>query len=480
MEQNEIAPNDNSPNEPVIKKHTMLTLVTVVSILIALGALFYLIETRRKLVQIVTVSGTVNLNGLKPAADESQDGNKADIGQLVLFQKEESAADFSKVDTEIPFEDGATWSWDQAQAGETYQLKLQFLMGEKVIKESSIVTTTAPADGQTLSLNITKDDIVSNLPEGTKVTIAGILDLNGYIPKGSKVTVYQKKDAESGSDSGSNVPIVADLTAVDQTAWSWDGAEAGKTYTLFAELSLNNKTFGTSDEYEIVAPARDETLTIQSKVQDPDNITTAEISGKIKLKGPIMDDSSIALMQRKKGDDNFKMFQTVSPVDGATFKWSDATRGETYEIRAIFRVDGQDLSHSNTLEVTAPARNEVLSLDTQVSLKSPDSKPIVDCGKKDDTGHWNATVVFPRIDKASVYALQVGSKPNQKDVKNKLMDQTKKNDLSVDVYLKDGSKYYARYSYSHCKDCPLSDKDNWSGYSPTRGFVCTDSGLNQN
>ena len=116
----------------------------------------------------------------------------------------------------------------------------------------------------------------------------------------------------------------------------------------------------------------------------------------------------------------------------------------------------------------------MLKLDTNLSLKSPDSKPDISCGKKDDTGHWNATLTFNRVEKASIYSLELGSKAGDNDEKQEYEDQTKKSNPTMEVYVKDGSKYYAQYTYSHCTDCDLKDEQNWSGYSPTLGFVCGD------
>ncbi len=53
-----------------------------------------------------------------------------------------------------------------------------------------------------------------------------------------------------------------------------------------------------------------------------------------------------------------------------------------------------------------------------------------------------------------------------------MKDQTKKSDPTMEVYVKDGTKYYTQYAYSHCTACDLKDSQNWSGYSPTLGFVC--------
>lgn len=450
------------------KKFNYIIIAAVVIAVIVVGLFFISSKNKDK---SATISGTVSFNGLKP-----QDEDKQQVkGKIVLMQREAGQGEFKDAGIEIAFQDEAGWAWHGAQSGKTYEIRMDLSLNDEFIKSSNVAAVTAPASGQNLSIDVTLKDIPEDILSETNVLIAGTFDINGYIPEGSIVAISQKI---KGASDDTYVTVSENIVAVDGKDWDWDKATPGKEYDLKAVMTYQGKTIGESQILDVVAPASNEVLIIQSQAKDPNAEKAATISGTVKLSGPVADNSVINLYQRKVGDKNFVKFGHVPAIDNSSFKWTSAIEGVQYQIAAALNVSGEDTSHSNVITATAPAKNEVLKLDTNLSLKSPQDKPTVDCGKKDDTGHWNATLTFKRIEKASVYSLELGSKPGKDDEKQEMKDQTKKSDPTMEIYIKDGSKYYAQYAYSHCADCDLKDYQNWSGYSPTLGFVCGNDSSN--
>ncbi len=450
------------------KKKPNYILIAVIALAIIAVAMFFSSSNSNKK-EVVTISGTVNFNGLKPQGENQVEG------RIVLMQRETGRTEFSQASIEIVFQDNATWAWDQAESGKVYDLKVDLFLGDQHIKSSNTITVTAPATNQVLTLQVTLEDVPQEILDQAIFSVSGQLDINGFVPNGSIVVVFQK---EKGTDDEAYDPATEEIPAVDGVAWSWNEAKPGKEYDFKAVMSFEDKIIGESDPASAVAPAENEVLRIQSIAKDPTKEEKASISGIVRISGPIADGSEVALYQKKYGTSytEFSEFQRIPAVDNSNWKWTKAIKGEKYEVQAVLQVAGVDSSHSNQVLATAPAKDEVLAIDTNLSLKAPTGKPSVKCGSIDDTGHYNATVTYKRIDKAALYTLEVGSKPNERDVAHEIKEQTTKSDPAMEAYVKDGKKYYARYSYSGCSECDLEDKKNWSGYSPTLGFVCAAEG----
>jgi hypothetical protein len=407
-----------------------------------------------------TVSGTIDFNGLKPEKKDE------DSGKIVIAEREHGTEGFKESGIELSLTDGADWTWDGAVSGTTYDIRANLYLSDDLIKSSNIVTTTAPSNGSVLSLHIILADIPDYILEKFEAYISGEVDLNGYIPSGSSISVQQKGEEEKEFSD-----VVSNLAAADGVSWNWEKARRGSKYEIRAVLYSNGTEIGISQVVSVAAPASGEKLRIHSSAKAP--VEKATISGQVILNGPVQDGSAISMLQRVQGEGDFKEFQNLPAVSKTPFRWGDAISGKTYEIIAVYQVFDKEESRSHMLKVPAPAHDEQVTIDTKLSLKPPSSEPQVECGSRDSTGKYNAKLTFPKIDSAQAYLLEIGGKVGDTDV----MNQTVGNEDGArvqTVYIDNNKDYYARYAYSFCVECSLKDIQNWSDYSPTLGFKCTD------
>lgn len=420
-----------------------------------------------------TLSGSLNFNGIKPADQP----NKA--VSIKLLQRVKGEASFVDSGIMIPVADQAAWKWDTAASGTTYELKAEGYYGTEPITTTNTIIATAPATDLMLTFNVSTDDLPVGLrptpapvePEATPAPansiVSGSIIINGFIPSGSRVTIFGRP---SGTDD-KYVPALQNLPARNGMTWSFNQATAGKTYDYQAELYTSGGTFiGESSYITVTAPAANEIVTINSTATDPTQ--TAALSGVVRLQGPVAQNSTILVLQRKVGAAEYTTIDRYPAVNNTEWKWSGAVTGTAYEITAALQVNEQNTASGNVVTVTAPATGITVTIDTGVNLSAPTQTVSVDCGTPDGTNHFNARIGIPQNSNAKMYYLEVGTAAGS----NNTFANTVKPDQSPVVYVAGGSPYFARYSWSACADCNLKDTGNWAGWSPTYGFICNASG----
>ncbi|HLC87957.1 MAG TPA: hypothetical protein VJG66_02800 [Patescibacteria group bacterium] len=98
----------------------------------------------------------------------------------------------------------------------------------------------------------------------------------------------------------------------------------------------------------------------------------APVSGVVKLNGPIPRESSISVGVRDHGSsDVYKIFVSLPAADETAWKYIGALTGSSYEFQAYLDSSGQRLTTSESLTVTAPATDEILTLDIEVPMEDP-------------------------------------------------------------------------------------------------------------
>ena len=411
------------------------------------------------------ISGTVNFNGLKPPTDVADEDR---IGKLVLMQREfGSGIDYVATDTVIPMEDDAPWTWESATEGTTYDIRVDLLIGSDTIKGSSIVTTTAPSTGQVLVLNVTLDDLPDYVIDEATVSISGTIDLNGYIPPGSAISIFQRETGTTDYKLATD-----DVEVSDGAKWSWDNASIGISYELRADLINGGEVIGGSSVITAVAPASGEVLKIQSKAVAPGTETKASITGTVTINGAVTNGTTLLMLQRKTGEEEYTEFDRLEPASGIEWEYKEAISGQSYDITAALQLEGENVTSGTVVTTTAPAEDETIKIDTDLSLSAP-PKPTATCGDRESTGIYNVELSYAKVEDAQNYYLQAGTEPTNGDVLNEAY--TPPSDGSgpdVTVVAKENTDYFTRYAYTYCTNCNQHDTQNWSAWSPTTGYRC--------
>ncbi len=401
------------------------------------------------------ISGSIQYNGIKP-----DDPSK---GKVVVQEREIGQSDYQTAIDNVSLKDGASWSWGGAQEGKTYQMKAYIEYQGKRIADSSTVTVTAPAINQILVFNVTADDLPASVTQNTNVTISGTLDLNGFILDGSTVSILEK---EKGADNSTYV-VLGSGPAVDGRKLSWNAAKAGTYYTFKGQLyNPSGVLIGESEELTTVAPASNQTLKIESTETAPDQIVS--VSGVVMLNGPTQPNSTILLLQRKPGERNYTAFDRIAAVNNSNWSWDKAESGQAYEISASLQVNEKDTSVGNVLNVTAPASDEVITINTNFSLTPPTQAPSASCGNQQE-GRWNVAITFPGVTNAAQYYLRAGTSQGSSDLLGERTAATGGN-VTRNILVNDDRSNFAAYAYSFDSTC--NQQQCFSGESPTLEFKC--------
>lgn len=441
-------------------------------VILGLGILLLLFGGSRTSAEPASISGMVDFNGIAPG-----DASDPNLGEIKVLVRERGDAAKPYMDTfiKVAFADNAVWRWDNAETGITYDVKAEVYYKNTLIQTSLPVTTTAPATGIILRFNVELTDIPESIrptPKPTqpdepevaeKATVSGVVTINGFIPAGSFVNIFGRI-AES---KGEFQVAVSRLPAANGVRFEYLEAEAGITYEYRAELYNSGGTFiGQSNHITVTAPASDEVVVINSTATPPSR--SAAISGTITLNGPLVQNSTVILLQRKAGESDYTVVDRFAPNRTIEYRWPDAVGGTAYDITAALQVNEANTATGNVRTVTAPASDVTITINTGVNLPAPTQTPSVACGDADATNHFNAVVSLPQISVAKRYFLEVGTSSGANNV---FRGEVNPN-ATATVFVPANSPHFARYSYTSCTDCNITDTTNWAGWSPTLGFQC--------
>ncbi|MCL5091171.1 MAG: hypothetical protein M1514_04130 [Patescibacteria group bacterium] len=220
-------------------------------------------------------------------------------------------------------------------------------------------------DGILLLIKKTKVEPLSLVTKTGLAAVSGIINLNGVVPSGATIEVAKRQVGEN------QYQIVASgLPAVDGASWSWSEAEPGIAYQFQAYLKAGEQTVSQSDPWIFVAPATNETLTINSAVSKEN--TLAVISGSLDINGYLPAKAKVSLLVRKTGEAQFNLVDSIQAIDGGIWSWNEAQKGSTYDLQAsLVDKNGNLLGQSIIQTVTAPAFNEVIRLNSLAKPPAP-------------------------------------------------------------------------------------------------------------
>lgn len=294
---------------------------------------------------------------------------------------------------------------------------------------------------------------------------------------GSRFTGINRQESEESSDK-------AQLTTKPQTATSSSQLTLQNTPSPVAttqsvppsskpSLKASPKAsvkaiIGTLEVLQNNTSSSTSTTTNQSTGSD-------NISGTIDLSGTIPSGSSVVIVARPNGTG--QNFQTVvsgiSASDNPSWTWSTAKSGTVYDLIAILKgkSGGNDIDYakSQTYVVTAPAYNQLFSINAGFAMSAPTGSITMDCYTKNNNNTWYANVQFASVNAAESYWLQVGTASEGSDLVNVKQNAQSGTVQKANVTFNDSITYYARYATASVKD---ADTSQYSSFSAVASIKC--------
>lgn len=218
-------------------------------------------------------------------------------------------------------------------------------------------------------------------------TISGEIDFNGITPADAsdselgEIKLLARPYEEEGAEF---VDTNTNIAFEDKAGWEWAEAKQGTTYELIAEVYYRDVLIKKSSRLIATAPAHNVVVVfnineddIPESVRADSNVDSAPeqstVSGIIIINGYIPSGSTVSIFGRKSGSqDEYKEALTNLPASsGMSIRYDQAATGQTYEYQAeLYDSSGTFIGQSNYLTVTAPASNEVITINSSATAPS--------------------------------------------------------------------------------------------------------------
>lgn len=389
-----------------------------------------------------SITGTLNFEGYAPSDS-----------YIAITERLVGRTDFKDVVSGLVPGQDTTWTWKDATKGLNYEIKATLKSRGKIINESSLTSVSAPATKVALTL------ISSQKPAQPKQTaISGKTHLDGYIPPNSSLVVLSRP-----TGNGNLTPVVTGVPVIDGNPWSWKNAIVGETYDVDVQLrNSSGKTISTNGAQTITAPASGILFMLTSTAQPPAPAITG-ISGTITVNGDIPTNSYISLGARPAGTTTSfnEIIPKLTATNNVAWNWDNAQVGTQYEIQAYLWANGAPYAQSNSLTVTAPSKNNLLTINAQQILSAPASSTLSVTCNGSQNNLFQATINYntdSSIQNASQYKVVVTQTSNGSQVVNTTLTPGTPNQqqtLTTGYQFTSGTTYYAQYAYS-TSTAPLS------------------------
>lgn len=409
------------------------------------GDLMRLIKNRSQ------ISGTLDLNGPIPTGSKLLITQR-DIGQT---NKQSSQIVISPVDKQNFI--------IESRPGSSYEIDAQLVQSNGTTTASSPIYVTAPAKSESLRINFTNPN--SPIVSTSLATISGRVKVNGYIPSGAYINIEGKRNA-----SKNFVIVVENLKADQVIPMDYDQAIENQTYQIRGKMyDRNGNIIGQSNTIEVVAPAQNEELIINSSAKSP-SVNTA-ITGFITLNGNSPPNSSVVIYWRKSGTGEYTTaLDGIAAVDGAKWSIKNATQGVTYEIFAVLKQKElniiKDVSGSGSQLVSAPATNIFLKINSGFQLPGAVGSISLTCKNHNSASNkWDATISYQSILGAKAYWFEVGTTSTWNDVLNQKALDVGTSYQTAYVNILDSVIYYTRYASNNTGSFEDTSFSPFSGVS---------------
>ena len=420
------------------------------------------------------ISGDLTFDALSP-----EEGDEGSIDFFVRAHNTGAVFEPATMFMNPNFSNGGQWVISELEDDVHYDVQAVLMIGGEEITKSQIATVTAPASDVSFNLTVTWSDLPEKSVDASQnKTIAGTLDISGYIPDNATYTIFTAP-ARDNSDLGLGevddpqfTLAVSDLVAEEENTWVWDQALAQVEYRIRAELYTESGEYiGTSDIESGTVPQDGVALKLQSQaVTEP---VQTPISGKVVLNGGYKSDSTVVVQVRENGSDGFFDVDSFPAESNRNWVYAEAKTGVNYDVRAVLMRQGAEQAKSSQEQAKAPAKKINLTINTDFGLDDPVERPeIVSCEERDD-GTYNATIRYFGVDSARAYWIRIGKEDNGGDRFNEIEkpDNYGEN-VEVTIRIDDDRYYYTDYAYSYCSDCDT--KDSFSDFSSSLKFYCGD------
>jgi hypothetical protein len=209
--------------------------------------------------------------------------------------------------------------------------------------------------------------------------IAGTVNFNGLSPadakdpSSGKISLMQQVQGTSAwVDTGTLIPFE------DSAPWTWTGAQAGSTYNLKADVSVKGTFIKSSNIVTATSPAAGIVLTFNIGQKDlPANLVPSPsivtVSGTITINGHIPSGSTVTIFGRQSGTEAKYQpaVEKIPAKNGATWSYAQAQAGISYDYQAeLYTSSGDFIGQSAYLTVTAPAQNEIVTINSTATPPS--------------------------------------------------------------------------------------------------------------
>ncbi len=446
-----------------MRQSILLVIAAVVITLLAVGGFFYFSKKSSSLMtkpsqmsEQSEINGQLDLNGHIPQGS-----------YIKVMAKKLPSGSFTTVTSDLAAKNGASWTYEKADSGSTYELKAQLIVDNKVADESQSMTVVAPANNVALRIN-SQEKPANNVPKTS--VVSGLINLNGYIPAGSTVSISVEKQGEAAYET-----VVTGVAAKDGGTWVWPNAETGQTYNVRASLVNSGAEVTVSSPQIITAPATNELLTLNSTAKPPAP-SVVSVTGTVNYNGNIPGNATFSLGVRKSGTTTFTNATSgVSVSQNMGWTYANAVPGQSYDIQGYLWSNNQPYSQSQILTVTAPANGEVLTINAQQQPQAPAGGTInVSCGGQQNN-LYQATINFNtgnNLQNAQQYQVTIGTNAGGSNVYSSTTSPSNPNgsqSLTTNNIFSKSVNYYAQYAYSTCQGGNCS---TFSSTSPSVAFNC--------
>lgn len=449
----------------------ILKLLVIVGLLVAFGAVVYFVYANY-LAHLnplspkqATVSGIVEIDGLIP------NGASVSVAQRPARTTEE----FQIFNNSLQVKNDVVWTYQAAQTGQSYEIQAYIVVNGQNIASSDPIEVTAPAANEVIRLQIQTPNQTAN------ATISGNVKVNGYIPSGATITIQGR---QMGTITGYTT-VVRNLAAQSNQVVTYSTAIAGIQYEVVGILfDSNGQQIGQSSPMLVTAPSENNDLKINSSAVAPTvpasvvpvaSSTPAPamtISGNIDFNGPVPANSSIVVLARQSNtSNNFEVVvNSVQPTDTASWLWNNPQSGIVYDVIAVLKQPQSsgtyvDVATSQIVQMSAPAQNENLVINSSVQIPAPNGQITISCGVHDSSNNWTAVINFQTQLAAQTYWYQVGTTSGGSDLVNTTIASTNNPNQQINVKISDSVIYYARYAYAN------NQTKNWQDFSPFSGVT---------
>ncbi len=454
-------------------------LLSLIGGILAIVGLVYFVAGSAS-AESASITGTLQFSGLRP--DPEDEGTIT-----LLYRPYNDGAEFISTGVTIPLLDGSSWEWKDSAIGKTYELQPQLVIRGQVVGTADPVIVTAPAQNIQLHLKVTWKDLPNEIVAQQTTTLGGTAAIQGVIPSGATLEIQARLA------NATSYQTIQELDSAGRTNnWMWTEARPLASYKVKAVLRQGTTQIGESPEVAAEAGESEVALTVVSGANSvptptppstppspgpsatptPPSTVKGTIFGKVFINGPKQANSSILMLFRTPGIGEYREIGRIKDPSHGGQEWRfNAVAGVTYEIMAVLQVNESNTASSRSQIVTAPAQGINFTINTGVTIDTPQAQPSLESCNRASDNRWDATIRFPEVTQAGNYWFQIGSNPGSSDLFNEKRGiNSNQREQRITVRVDGRRNYFAQYAFSLCRNC--SNDSNFSHFSQPFQFSC--------